>query len=178
MVTLDGTPFTFNGHGEYSILKVRGVNFTLQGRMEPLVNEDGSQTDATVYTAFAAKESGSDTVQVRDWIIRESRHFKDIEVNLEGVCLRHVILSFSACLGTKQNGDHPSIGFKICTTCYLRSRKADFNFVPRVINFSFTQKLTTMEWLGKMQPTIRPTTKTTVVTKYGSKRNQSRLETS
>ena len=66
MVTLDGTPFTFNGHGEYSILQVRGVNFTLQGRMEPLVNDDGSQTDATVYTAFAAKESGSDTVQVRD----------------------------------------------------------------------------------------------------------------
>ena len=66
MVTLDGTPFTFNGYGEYFILKVRGVNFTLQGRMEPLIDDDGTKTDATVYTAFAGKESGSDTVQVRD----------------------------------------------------------------------------------------------------------------
>lgn len=66
MVTLDGTPFTFNGYGEYFILKVRGINFTLQGRMEPLIGDDGTKTDATVYTAFAAKESGSDTVQVRD----------------------------------------------------------------------------------------------------------------
>ena len=66
MVTLDGTSFTFNGYGEYFILKVRGVNFTLQGRMEPLIDDDGTKTDATVYTAFAGKESGSDTVQVRD----------------------------------------------------------------------------------------------------------------
>lgn len=65
MVTLDGTPFTFNGYGEYFILKVSGVDFTLQGRMEPLVGDDGSLSRATVYTAFAAKEHGSDTVQVR-----------------------------------------------------------------------------------------------------------------
>ena len=66
MVTLDGTPFTFNGYGEYFILKVSGVDFTLQGRMEPLTGDDGRLTRATVYTAFAAKESGSDTVQVRN----------------------------------------------------------------------------------------------------------------
>ena len=64
MVTLDGTPFTFNGHGEYFILKVSGVDFTLQGRMEPLTADDGTLTRATVYTAFAAKEAGSHTVQV------------------------------------------------------------------------------------------------------------------
>ncbi|XP_068694477.1 uncharacterized protein [Montipora foliosa] len=65
MVTLDGTPFTFNGHGEYFILKVSGVDFTLQGRMEPLTADDGTLTRATVYTAFAAKEAGSDTVQIQ-----------------------------------------------------------------------------------------------------------------
>ncbi|XP_074631718.1 sushi domain-containing protein 2-like [Acropora palmata] len=65
MVTLDGTPFTFNGRGEYFILKITGVDFTLQGRMEPLTAENGSLTRATVYTAFAAKESGSDTVQIQ-----------------------------------------------------------------------------------------------------------------
>ena len=69
MVSLDGTPFTFNGHGEFFILKVSGVDFTLQGRMEPLVNDDGSLTDATVFTAFAAKQSGSDTVQVRYYFL-------------------------------------------------------------------------------------------------------------
>lgn len=67
MVTLDGTPFTFNGYGEYFILKVSGVDFALQGRMEPLVADDGSLSRATVYTAFAAKEHGSDTVQVRKY---------------------------------------------------------------------------------------------------------------
>lgn len=66
MVTLDGTPFTFNGHGEYFILKLSGMDFSLQGRMEPLTADDGTLTRATVYTAFAAKESGSDTVQVRN----------------------------------------------------------------------------------------------------------------
>ena len=65
MVTLDEKPFTFNGYGEYFILKVKGVDFTLQGRMEPLLADDGSPSKATVYTAFAAKENGSDVVQVR-----------------------------------------------------------------------------------------------------------------
>ena len=64
MVTLDGTPFTFNGYGEYVVIKVSGVEFTLQGRMEPLMGDDGVLSRATVYTAFAAKENGSDTVQV------------------------------------------------------------------------------------------------------------------
>ena len=66
MVTLDEKPFTFNGYGEYFILKVKGLDFTLQGRMEPLLKDDGSVSQATVYTAFAAKEHGSDIVQVRN----------------------------------------------------------------------------------------------------------------
>ncbi|XP_073244634.1 uncharacterized protein [Porites lutea] len=81
MVTLDGTPFTFNGYGEYFILKVRGVNFTLQGRMEPLIDDDGTKTDATVYTAFAGKESGSDTVQIH----LNGRGLVDVLVNGEMV---------------------------------------------------------------------------------------------
>ena len=72
MVTLDEKPFTFNGYGEYFILKVKGVDFTLQGRMEPLLADDGSPSKATVYTAFAAKENGSDVVQVRKiWEIQK-----------------------------------------------------------------------------------------------------------
>ena len=73
MVTLDEKPFTFNGYGEYFILKVKGVDFTLQGRMEPLLADDGSPSKATVYTAFAAKENGSDVVQVRKiWEIQKN----------------------------------------------------------------------------------------------------------
>ena len=64
MITLDGVEYTFNGFGEYQILKVAGSDFQLQGRMQPLINEDGSNTRATIYKAFAMKENGSDVVQV------------------------------------------------------------------------------------------------------------------
>ena len=50
--------------GEYQIFKVAGSDFQLQGRMQPLINEDGSNTRATIYKAFAMKENGSDVVQV------------------------------------------------------------------------------------------------------------------
>ena len=64
MITLDGVEYTFNGYGEYEVLKVAGPDFTLQGRMHPLINDDGSKTRATVYKAFAMKENASDVVQV------------------------------------------------------------------------------------------------------------------
>jgi len=64
MITLDGVEYTFNGYGEYQILQVAGSDFQLQGRMQPLINEDGSNSRATIYKAFAMKENGSDVVQV------------------------------------------------------------------------------------------------------------------
>jgi len=64
IITLDGVEYTFNGYGEYHILLVAGPDFNLQGRMQPLINEDGSVARATVYKAFAMKENGSDVVQV------------------------------------------------------------------------------------------------------------------
>ena len=64
MITLDGVEYTFNGYGEYQILNVAGPEFKLQGRMQPLLNDDGNVTRATVYKAFAMKENGSDIVQV------------------------------------------------------------------------------------------------------------------
>ena len=33
--------------------------------MQPLINDDGNNTRATVYKAFAMKENGSDIVQVK-----------------------------------------------------------------------------------------------------------------
>lgn len=64
MITLDGKEYTFNGYGEYHILLVAGPDFKLQGRMQPLINDDGSSARATIYKAFAMKENGSDAVQV------------------------------------------------------------------------------------------------------------------
>ena len=64
MITFDGVRYTFNGYGEYHILHVSGPDFNLQGRMQPLINEEGSNTRGTIYKAFAMKENGSDVVQV------------------------------------------------------------------------------------------------------------------
>ena len=66
MITLDGVEYTFNGYSEYHILQVAGPDFQLQGRMQPLINDDGSNTRATIYKAFAMKENDSDVVQVTD----------------------------------------------------------------------------------------------------------------
>ena len=64
MITLDGVEYTFNGYGEYHILQVGGPEFKLQGRIQPLINEDGSATRATIYRAFSMKENNADVVQV------------------------------------------------------------------------------------------------------------------
>jgi hypothetical protein len=64
MATLDGVEYTFNGYDEYTLLKVVSNGFCMQGRMEPLPPRNGTQIKATVYTAFAMKENGSDIVEV------------------------------------------------------------------------------------------------------------------
>ena len=68
MITLDGVEYTFNGYGEYHIIRVAGPEFNLQGRMQPLVDQSGNTTKATVYKAFATKQNNSDIVQVRPFI--------------------------------------------------------------------------------------------------------------
>ena len=64
MTTFDGVNYTFNGYGEYHVLRVAAPDFDLQGRMQPLINCDGNFTRATVLKAFAMKENGSDVLQV------------------------------------------------------------------------------------------------------------------
>ena len=66
IVTLDGFKYTFNGHGEYDLIRTPQDQFTLQGRME--VPRGGSLQElvqATVFTAVVAKEAESDTVQIQ-----------------------------------------------------------------------------------------------------------------
>ena len=61
ITTLDGTHYTFNGWGEYTMVSIAAedVNFTLQGRTSLAETYRNHLTNATVFTAFAAEENGT-----------------------------------------------------------------------------------------------------------------------
>ncbi|XP_052261338.1 mucin-like protein [Dreissena polymorpha] len=58
ITTLDGFKYTFNGHGEYVLL--RGDMFELQGRAARAV-VDGAESDATIIVSVAAKQKPDGT---------------------------------------------------------------------------------------------------------------------
>jgi len=62
--TLDNYEYTFNGLGEYTLIGTTGGNFTLQGRTAKAIDEHGHETNATVFSAFAAKDFDSDRVYI------------------------------------------------------------------------------------------------------------------
>ncbi|KAK2149527.1 hypothetical protein NP493_2972g00009 [Ridgeia piscesae] len=62
--TLDGFGYTFNGLGEYTLVETTHDNFTLQGRTAKARDANGTETDATVFSAFAARDVDSDTVHI------------------------------------------------------------------------------------------------------------------
>ncbi|KAK2167799.1 hypothetical protein NP493_1260g00002 [Ridgeia piscesae] len=62
--TLDGFEYTFNGLGEYTLIETTYGEFTLQGRTAKVRDDNGHETDATVFGAFAARDRDSDTVHV------------------------------------------------------------------------------------------------------------------
>lgn len=49
LTTLDGTLYTFNGRGEYTLVKALNTGFSLQGRTEPVSNS----SNATQFSSFA-----------------------------------------------------------------------------------------------------------------------------
>ena len=63
IVTLDGLQYTFNGKGEFTLIGTPDDSFTLQGRMIPAVDTNGSDVLATVFSAIVAKQSDSDSIQ-------------------------------------------------------------------------------------------------------------------
>jgi hypothetical protein len=53
--TLDGLTYTFNGLGEYYLMKTTDDAFTLQARTQQAIDsQTGQATYATIYTGFAA----------------------------------------------------------------------------------------------------------------------------
>ena len=67
LVTLDGHKYTFNGHGEFTLIQSLDKSLTIQVRMtEPPTYNTSNQTLAgsgTVISAIVAKHIDSDTVQ-------------------------------------------------------------------------------------------------------------------
>ena len=59
ITTLDERTYTFNGLGEYVLLRENSKDFEFQGRTELAPN-----SDATIFSAFAIKD-GSDVVEVQ-----------------------------------------------------------------------------------------------------------------
>lgn len=54
VTTLDNRTYTFNGLGEYVLLRVPGGDFEIQARTgKAIFEETGQETNATIYTAFA-----------------------------------------------------------------------------------------------------------------------------
>ena len=63
LVTLDGFKYTFNGHGEYTLIETTDNSFTLQGRMTQASGANETAVPATVFSAIVGKDNTSDTVQ-------------------------------------------------------------------------------------------------------------------
>ncbi|KAH3847198.1 hypothetical protein DPMN_089515 [Dreissena polymorpha] len=66
MRTLDGMNYTFNGHGEYVLLSIQtsNVTFSLQARTERAKKADGNISDATIFTAFAARDHTNSSLHI------------------------------------------------------------------------------------------------------------------
>ncbi|XP_035989785.1 sushi domain-containing protein 2 [Fundulus heteroclitus] len=68
-ITFDGVSYSFNGKGEYTLVRSQEKELTVQGRTEP-VKDSGATIKATKLTAVAMKEGSSDIIEVR----QDGRH--------------------------------------------------------------------------------------------------------
>ena len=63
LVTLDGYKYTFNGKGEFILVETPNKEVTIQARMVEAQTQNLTISSGTVFGAFVAKQSDSDTVQ-------------------------------------------------------------------------------------------------------------------
>ncbi|RDD36690.1 Mucin-like protein [Trichoplax sp. H2] len=61
--TLDGKTYTFNGLGEYTLVNVNNNYLVVQARTARALVNGTQSASATVFTAFSAKQNGSDIIQ-------------------------------------------------------------------------------------------------------------------
>ncbi|XP_053372749.1 uncharacterized protein LOC123561027 [Mercenaria mercenaria] len=59
VTTLDGRKYTFNGHGEYILLKIASVDVEIQSRTAQAVKADGTLSEATIFSAFVIQTADS-----------------------------------------------------------------------------------------------------------------------
>ncbi|XP_061188887.1 uncharacterized protein LOC133197060 [Saccostrea echinata] len=66
ITTLDGKDYTFNGYGEYTMMKINSstTNFELQARTDLVTTESGKIINASIFSAFVAKDQTGAKVQV------------------------------------------------------------------------------------------------------------------
>ena len=62
IVTLDGHKYTFNGKGEFILIQTDTNAFTLQGRMEQVLDNRGNSAPGTVFTAIVARQMPFNTL--------------------------------------------------------------------------------------------------------------------
>ena len=66
ITTLDGLEYTFNGYGEYIMLTMHtgSIKFDLQARTDLVSTENGTIVNATIFSAFVAKDQTGSIVQI------------------------------------------------------------------------------------------------------------------
>ncbi|XP_055859671.1 mucin-like protein isoform X2 [Biomphalaria glabrata] len=64
-ITLDDLNYTMNGWGEYTLMDIPSRRFLLQGRTEKAETSNGMKINATIFSAFAAKEGDNPAFQVK-----------------------------------------------------------------------------------------------------------------
>ena len=110
IVTMDNYTYTFNGLGEFVLIKTVNDIFTLQGRMVQTVDYNGNLISTSQYSAIVARQFDSDTVQFQladnneiDALINgEKFDFKDLpEQQFNNVALKKFnasgnVVTFSA----------------------------------------------------------------------------------
>lgn len=57
--TLDGGTYTFNGHGEYILMQLESMDFTIQCRTSRAERTNGTMSEATIFSAFVVKANNT-----------------------------------------------------------------------------------------------------------------------
>ncbi|XP_069070569.1 uncharacterized protein [Pleurodeles waltl] len=64
-ITADGSNYTFNGRGEYTLVHAPIQNLTIQGRTQPVMLKNGSYAQVTGFSSVVMREGPSDKIEVR-----------------------------------------------------------------------------------------------------------------